>query len=64
MGTLGKGLMQYVAPVLAPLGYRYDAALRAGSRRYGFRKDLGEGIQAIIWFQQSQYAERRSGVHN
>ena len=23
---------------------------------YGFRKDLGEGIQAIIWFQQSQYA--------
>ena len=45
-----KTLLETAAPRLKRLGYDYDARLRLGDELFGFRKELGEDVQAIIQF--------------
>jgi hypothetical protein len=52
MTSFGASLVEIVAPQLSPLGYEYDARLRAANELFGFRKPLGDDVQAIIQFQR------------
>ncbi len=45
-----KTLLEAAAPRLERLGYDYDAQLRLGNELFGFRKELGEDVHAIIQF--------------
>src|SRR5512140_3272033 len=45
-------LLEIVAPQLRPLGYGYEARLRAADELYGFRKPLGADVHALVQFQQ------------
>jgi hypothetical protein len=50
-------LLNYVAPRLRPLGYEYDARLRVEDELFGFRKALGNDVQAVIQFQRRGNSE-------
>jgi hypothetical protein len=51
MTSFEASLIKIVASQLSPLGYEYDARLRASDELLGFRKPLGGEVQAIIQFQ-------------
>lgn len=51
-GDFEAALLNYVAPRLQRLGYRYDARLRREDELFSFRKPLDSGVQAIIQFQR------------
>ena len=56
MMSFEASLVEIVAPQLSRLGYEYDARLRAAAELFGFRKPLGDNVQAIIQFQQRHTA--------
>jgi hypothetical protein len=47
-------LLNHVAPSVLPLGYEYDARLRLGEELFGFRKELGDDVHAVIQFRYRQ----------
>ena len=57
MSDLETLLLSEVAPRLFTLGYEYDPNLRLGDELSGFRKPLGDGVQAIIQFQRRTAAD-------
>ncbi|HTP09121.1 MAG TPA: hypothetical protein VMP08_12775 [Anaerolineae bacterium] len=57
-------LVEHVAPRLLPQGYVYDPGLRLGEELYGFRKELGDDIHAIIQFRYRQDAARHDFTVN
>ena len=57
-------LLDHVAPRLQPLGYAYDAQLRLGDELFGFRKELGADVHAIVQFRYRQEAPRHDFTVN
>lgn len=51
MTSFEASLVEIVAPQFQPLGYAYDARLRAADELFGFRKPLGADVHAIVQFQ-------------
>jgi hypothetical protein len=51
MASFEDALLKIVAPQLQPPGYAYEARLRAADELFGFRKPLGDDVQAIVQFQ-------------
>jgi hypothetical protein len=51
MMSFENALLKIVAPQLRPLGYVYEAGLRAADDLFGFGKPLGDAGQAIVQFQ-------------
>ena len=56
-------LADIVAPQLQPLGYAYDARLRDADEIFGFRKLLGDEVQAIVQFQVRHSTPERFTVN-
>ena len=65
MGTDFEALLiTYLAPPLRTLGYAYDPRLALDGELYGFRKVLGDDVQAIIQFRYRQDAARHDFTVN
>jgi hypothetical protein len=56
-------LADIVAPQLQRLGYAYDARLRDADELFGFRKPLGDEVQAIVQFQVRHSTPERFTVN-
>ncbi len=52
MADFEEALLQIAAPRLKTLGYEYDPRLRLDDELFGFHKDLGDDVQAVIQFQR------------
>jgi hypothetical protein len=57
-------LLSHAAPRLRLLDYEYDARLRLDDELYGFRRDLGDDVRAIVQFQYDWEAEQHSFTVN
>ncbi len=57
-------LVTHLAPRLKILGYAYDARLALDGELYGFRKELGDDVHAIIQFRYRQDAGRHDFTVN
>jgi hypothetical protein len=58
MSQFDNALQKIAAPRLKELGYEYDPNLREGDELFGFSKDLGDQIAALVQFQ------RKGGLSN
>jgi hypothetical protein len=54
-------LQQIVAPRLQTRGYKYESALQDGDVLFGFQKDLGDAVRALIQFQRHRRAAQAIG---
>jgi hypothetical protein len=57
-------LLEVAAPRLARAGYRYDPRLRLEDELYGFRKGLGDEVQAIVQFRHRAEAAQNDFTIN
>ncbi len=57
-------LVTHLAPRLKTLGYAYDARLALDGELYGFHKELGDEVHAIIQFRYRQDAGRHDFTVN